>query len=88
MEVGQRIMKSMRFSKQEVQPGQTLNNSERITLELADLFSAYRMAVDDGVIEAVRFVSVVSSHQASQIKDRFEKFLLYSLECGTVSEGQ
>lgn len=38
-EVGQRVMKALRFGLDEIQPGQPLNNAERIVEELQDLIS-------------------------------------------------
>lgn len=38
-EVGQRVMKALRFGLHEVQPGQPLNNAERIVEELHDLIT-------------------------------------------------
>lgn len=38
-EVGQRVMKGLRFGLAEVQPGQPLNNADRIVVELQDLIA-------------------------------------------------
>lgn len=49
-EVGQRVMKALRFGLDEIQPGQPSTNAERITLELHDLNSVASTLCDMGVI--------------------------------------
>ena len=49
METAQRITKALRFGLNEVQPGQMLNNLERINVELTDLLGVASLLVDHGV---------------------------------------
>lgn len=50
-EVAQRVSKALRFGLDEVQPGQPLNNAQRIEEELADLIAVIGLLVREGVIE-------------------------------------
>jgi NTP pyrophosphatase (non-canonical NTP hydrolase) len=50
-EVAQRVSKALRFGLREVQPGQDLNNRERIELELGDLIAVVGFLVREGTIE-------------------------------------
>ncbi len=49
-EVGQRVMKALRFGLDEVQAGQPLMNSERIVQELHDLFSVAEILHQRGML--------------------------------------
>jgi NTP pyrophosphatase (non-canonical NTP hydrolase) len=49
-EVSQRVSKALRFGLAEVQPGQPLNNAERIAGELDDLFAVARILADEGIL--------------------------------------
>lgn len=49
-EVGQRVMKALRFGLDEIQPGQPLNNAQRIVEELKDLNAVAQMLWDRDVI--------------------------------------
>lgn len=49
-EVAQRISKALRFGLNEVQPGQLLDNAERITIEVNDVLGMIDMAVARGII--------------------------------------
>ncbi len=49
-EVAQRVSKALRFGLSEVQPGQPLNNAQRIVYELGDLMSVAIMLQEDGVL--------------------------------------
>lgn len=51
-EIAQRISKALRFGLTEVQPGQPLNNAERIIDEFHDLFAVMTMLVQDGHLPA------------------------------------
>ena len=47
-EVGQRVMKALRFGLDEIQPGQDFTNAERIVLELHDLASMEPRSIERG----------------------------------------
>jgi NTP pyrophosphatase (non-canonical NTP hydrolase) len=49
-EVGQRVMKALRFGLDEVQPSQPLNNAERIVEELRDLISVAEILRGRGIL--------------------------------------
>lgn len=49
-EVGQRVMKALRFGLDEVQAGKEMNNAERIVDELHDLISVARILAAHGII--------------------------------------
>ncbi len=58
-EVAQRVSKSLRFGHMEVQPGQTLTNSERLSRELDDdLFGVHKMLVDLGELREPDHVAI------------------------------
>ena len=49
-EVGQRVMKALRFGLDEVQKGQPFTNAERIVQELHDLISVAEILCSRGVL--------------------------------------
>lgn len=74
VEVAQRATKALRFGLTEIQPGQTLNNAERITQEFADLCGIYELS---GLPPPSR--DAIQAKKAKVLQ-----FLGYSKECGTV----
>lgn len=76
-EVALRVSKALRFGLDEVQPGQTLTNRQRIMVEVNDLYAALKMLGDDNVIDPNPDPSAV---QAKIVK--VEEFLVYSASCG------
>lgn len=82
VETAQRASKAMRFGLDEIQPGQPLTNEERMWFEFADLTAAVEMVMEE------RGSSLPESfweHVAAK-KAKVEKFLLYSAQCGTLTE--
>jgi hypothetical protein len=75
-EVAQRLSKALRFGMEEIQPGQSLTNRERIQVEWNDLVAMMRMA---GIKTAS--IAAINAKQA-----KVEAFLTYSGECGTLSD--
>jgi hypothetical protein len=77
-ETSQRISKALVFGMDETQPGATLTNRERIMAEFTDLVAVMEMiglhprSLDEGAIHAK--------------KEKVEKYLAYSAECGTVDD--
>lgn len=49
-EVGQRVMKALRFGLDEVQSGQSMTNDERIAMELRDLLSVAQILLEEGAL--------------------------------------
>lgn len=76
-EVAQRVSKAARFGMDEVQPGQELTNEERIWQEMNDLAGIGEMLI------ALRGQGGLSRDAMDAKKAKVEKFLLYSIECGT-----
>jgi hypothetical protein len=79
-EVAQRASKAARFGLSEIQEGQSLNNSERIWQEFADLLAVYHMMVDDGLVDKV----IHNGPLMMAKKEKVEKYLRYSAERGTL----
>lgn len=80
-EVAQRVSKAQRFGMDEVQPGQTLTNRERIIQEYYDLravlgmcgIDAWEMSEKSKAAEMAKVAKVV-------------KYLDYAKQCGTLTE--
>ncbi|BAU92512.1 hypothetical protein MPPM_3907 [Methylorubrum populi] len=66
-EVGQRVMKALRFGLDEVQPGQPHSNAARITHELHDLISVAAILSDMGVIPNPYPINAVVEAKAQKI---------------------
>lgn len=78
-EIIQRVTKALRFGLDEVEPGQTLTNADRIAGELADLDGVLQMLTDSGAIPEICGDAVRAKIA------KVEKFLEYSETCGTLS---
>jgi hypothetical protein len=83
-EVGQRASKALRFSVQEIQPGQPLNNGDRVMEEFYDLVAVIEMLQDEEVLP--NWTSPRLQAHITGKKERVEKFLLHSKENGTFDE--
>lgn len=79
-EVGQRASKAARFGLQEIEPGQTLNNAERIIGEYADLAAAFEMLTEEGYLPPAFLRELIDAK-----KVKVERFLRYSQLCGTLT---
>jgi hypothetical protein len=53
-EVQQRATKMLRFGRDEVQPGQSLTNAQRLSDEIGDLYALIEMAEDIGLSDISR----------------------------------
>lgn len=81
-EIAHRVSKALRFGLDEVQPGQPLNNVQRIEQEINDLTAVLIMCREQGIMSAQ------PDHEAiARKKQKVEEYLLYSARCGTLSEG-
>lgn len=78
-EVAHRISKALRFGLDDIQPGQQMDNGERISLELDDVFAVLQMLCDDGFVYHSRYSRIQAK------KDRVEKYLEFSRNCGTLA---
>jgi hypothetical protein len=81
-EIGQRASKAIRFTAEEVQPGQELTNAERIMYEFRDLQAVMEMLEDEGVLPSIwhRDVAAIEAKKA-----KVERFLLHSAAVGTLA---
>lgn len=77
-EVHQRCSKALRFGMQETQPEQPHTNENRILQEFNDLAAAMEMLFECPV------QNLLSPSEISTKKAKVEKFLRYSLECGSL----
>jgi len=80
-EVGQRVSKALRFGSTEVQPGQPLNNGERIIVELKDLLAVATILQRRGIIPS--FTLFPDEIRAKEQK--IEKFMAISAEQGVLA---
>ena len=83
VEIAHRISKALRFGMNELQPGQFLNNRERIENELTDLLTTLDMA---GIIqldhEGCYQIDAVGQGNKQR---KIEKYLTYAREQGTLT---
>lgn len=79
-EVAQRVSKALRFTAEEVQPGNTYNNAERITKELVDLHAVTEMLVAEGVLTN----PYIENADIEQKKQKVELYMKYSENLETV----
>lgn len=78
-EVAQRVSKALRFGLEEVQPGQPMNNLERIALELNDLVAIKELLRENGV-------NLRIDHQAVEAKKvKVLKFADYARSQGALT---
>lgn len=81
-EVAQRVSKALRFSLNEIQPGQNLTNAERIKEEFFDLVAVMQMLHDEGAMTDWSDERITFHTQAKRIQ--VEKYLVLSKEKGTL----
>lgn len=79
-EVAHRASKAARFGIDEVKPGESLTNEDRLLAELNDLLAVVEMLQADGIVRAVAF----DRNLIAEKKARVERYLEYSRECGTL----
>jgi hypothetical protein len=82
VEVAQRAAKALRFGVGEVQPGQQLSNLQRMNGELCDLLAMFEMVHAE---VGLTFGIDLDAIEAKKVK--VEKFLAYSRELGTLTDG-
>lgn len=82
-EVAQRVSKAMRFGLSEIQPGQEKSNAERIKEEMVDLIAVWGMLCVSGCTEPI---APMDEPKIIAKQKKVEKFLEYSVECGTLLE--
>lgn len=79
-EVSQRCSKAIIFGKDEIQPGQDLNNNERLVNELEDLLGVARMLRGENVI------GVPDERNIAAKASRVEHYMLLSKERGQTQQ--
>ncbi|MBQ0600896.1 hypothetical protein J7S78_13945 [Klebsiella oxytoca] len=78
-EIAVRASKAIRFGLEEIQPGQTLTNAQRLALELDDLYGAIEMLNEK---HPGTYIPNRDNIDAKKVK--VSKFMKYSELCGTV----
>lgn len=79
-EIAQRCTKAIRFGIEEVQPGQLLNNGERIDYEWNDLYATLMILTEEGVFN---FHVDRSMIEAKKVKVR--NYMELSKQLGTLT---
>lgn len=82
VEVAQRATKAMRFGLKEVQPGQELDNAQRIAEELHDLEGVLMMLYQRGVLKKPDALTALT--RATTKAAKVEKFMRYARERGAL----
>ena len=82
-EVQQRATKALRFGLKETQPGQSLDNTERLVGELNDLLAAIDLLQREGILPC----TVGDSAALIRKQERIEKYFARSREMGRLDEG-
>lgn len=77
-EVGQRASKAARFTMEEKQAGQGMNNGQRLVQEFNDLYAMMELLQEGGQIR-----KIIDRKMIDEKKKKFEKYLKYSHEQGT-----
>jgi hypothetical protein len=80
VEVAQRLSKALRFGLTEVQPGQGLDNAERIMVEFDDLQAVIMM------LQARRLLPSGKLERIFAKKEKVHHFLVYSATQGTLTK--
>jgi hypothetical protein len=78
-EVIQRVSKAQRFGLSEVQPGQPLDNAQRIAQEFNDLIGIHELLVSAGILPEINRAQVEAK------KAKVGTYMAYSVEVGAVS---
>lgn len=82
-EVSQRALKALRFTVSEVQPGQPLDNAQRLVDELNDLIGAVHKLADAGIIPD----NWLSYAKVKAKGEKIERFLELSRSLGALTDG-
>jgi hypothetical protein len=79
-ELAKNATKALRFGLTDHEPGPHESNAERIVQEFHDLHAVIEMLMDEGAIPK-RYDGIAMIRK----REKVEKFLRYSVECGTLS---
>lgn len=83
LEVAQRATKALCFGINEIEPGQSLDNFERLNAEWNDLLATKELLTEEADIELYRDVSQIVAKRAKILK-----FMAYSREQGCLQEDE
>jgi hypothetical protein len=81
LETAQRATKILTFGADEVQPGQTFNNTERLNHEWNDLQATQELLAEEAEIELYRDTSMVIRK-----REKVKKFMEYSRQQGCLTD--
>jgi hypothetical protein len=81
VEVAKRCSKALRFGLDEVQPGQELDNQERLIEEVNDMAAVLQMLQAEGLLPS----PLTDDRMIEAKRAKVEHFLEYSKQCGTLS---
>lgn len=81
VETAQRVSKAIRFTPEEIQPGQELTNAERIVYEFNDILACMEILEAEGILKGV-----IDRDSVDKKKAKIEKYLNYSAELGAYRE--
>jgi translation initiation factor 2 alpha subunit (eIF-2alpha) len=79
-ETAQRASKALRFTMEEIQPGQDLTNAERLLEEFNQLYAMFEMLQEEGHIGEILNESIIKKKKLA-----VEKYLNHSKVVGTLS---
>jgi NTP pyrophosphatase (non-canonical NTP hydrolase) len=77
-EVSQRVSKALRFGLSEIQPGQELDNAQRVTQEMQDLMGTFEMLTKELSLPEM------DEYACIEKQEKIEKFLELSKKQGTL----
>lgn len=78
--MAQRVSKALRFGLTEIEPGQELNNAQRITQEFHDALAVVEMLEDAGALGRSS-----DTHAIERKKAKILVFMEYAERCGTLT---
>ena len=81
-ELAQRCTKAVTFGINEVQPGQDLDNAERLIEEYGDLIGVAAILMQEKIIRTPSMEDLAAMLEKKRAK--LEKYYTYSVQCGTV----
>jgi hypothetical protein len=80
VETAQRVSKAIRFTLEEIQPGQDLTNAERIVYEFNDIFAMMEVLKEEGCFE-----KVIDREAIEKKKLKVIEYLEYSKKMGALN---
>jgi hypothetical protein len=81
-EVAKDVSKALRFGVQDIEPGKTMTNSDRIVAELVEVMAMAEMLEEAGVIAMPKQPEMRSLMTAKKV--RVQRFMEYARQKGTL----